>query len=498
MISDWMNLAWFGAVIAALLLLFAAGLKLRPGHAGWRRRTSRVVVVAAAVALTVMANAALYRHDVHLDVTYSQAFTPAPDAQRVLHGLASDVELVYFYQAQNPAGRAAKRMVEVMGRLSPHLHVRTVDPDQHPSVANRYGVRLFNVAVLESGGRRVQVVSTDERDIALGILRVTRALVKTVCFTVGHGEYDIDNLEYHTHFEGFHAHSHGAEGAGVVLTEQHGVGRLRRGLEAVGFATRKVTLATAGRVPDECAALVEVNPRTLYAPVESQALAEYLGRGGAALLLFDLEFPVEPRLAELLATAGIRLGTGVVVDPREHYFTDEQMVAVATYSHHPITRGLALSFFPGARPLDVVQAAPGIAVAPLFSSSGESYVRPVRSGTGPSGGDRALGARVLAAVAEGRWPGSTSAKPFRLVVIGDGDFASNSFFPYMSNSDLALAILAWLLGEERAPVLKPPVEVLPQVVLTNRQVEGIFLFTTVALPAVPVLIGGVVWWRRRR
>jgi ABC-type uncharacterized transport system involved in gliding motility auxiliary subunit len=84
------------------------------------------------------------------------------------------------------------------------------------------------------------------------------------------------------------------------------------------------------------------------------------------------------------------------------------------------------------------------------------------------------------------------------VVIGDGDFASNSFFPYMSNSDLALAILAWLLGEERAPVLKPPVEVLPQVVLTNRQVEGIFLFTTVALPAVPVLIGGVVWWRRRR
>ena len=488
-----LNAVWFVAVMLALLVLFAAGVRAPVAPAGWRRYLARTGAVLAGLLATLAANVALYRHDMHIDVTHERAFTPSPDAQRVVASLVSDVELTYFYQKQDPAGRATRAMLEILGRSSPRLHVRAVDADQQPGLASRLGVRGYNVAVLESEGRRLQLATTDDRDVALGLLRVTRMSTKTMCFATGHGEYDVDNFEYHTHFEGVHAHSHGAEGAAVVLMEQHGAGRLRRALDALGFAVRKVTLATAGRVPDDCATFVEISPRTAYTAGEIDALRTYLAGGGAALLLLDLDFVVDARLRRLLTDTGVSVGDGVVVDPLDHYFTDEQMVAVPRYASHPITRGLALSFYPGVRSVDVLPAA-GVSATALFTSSADSYVRPlsglrnaVRSGRGP---------RPLAVAAEGRL--ADGAGVFRLVVAGDADFASNSFFPYMSNGDLVLAMLAWLAREERAPTLKPPVVVLPRVALTEREVRGIFLVTVVALPGMVVGAGTLVWWRRRR
>jgi ABC-type uncharacterized transport system len=493
MTPDVLNGGAFVAVIAALGLLLAAGLRAPLPRGGAGRAATRVALVVGAAIAVILANIALYRHDVHVDLTRERAFTPSADARRVVNALASDVALTYFYQKQDPAGRAARTLVEIMGRGNPRLHVRTVDADQQPGLAARLGVRAYNVAVLESGGRTLQVLSTQDRDIALGILRVTRASVKTICFAAGHGEYDIDNFEYHTHFEGVHGHSHGAEGAAVVLMEQHGAGRLRRALEAIGFATRKVTLATTAGVPAECAALVETGPRTRYTPHETEALAAYLGGGGAALLLYDLDFAIEPSLATLLATAGVRVGEGAVVDPLDHYFTDEQMVAITRYAAHPITRGTALSFYPGVRPVEPV-GAPGVTAVALFSSSPESRLRLLGQRRDTERVPR--GARPLAVAAEGMLPGGRA--PFRLVVVGDADFASNSFFPYMSNSDVVMAMLAWLVREERAPTVKPPVEVLPTVTLTRRQVQWIFTLTVVVMPGLVVGAGAWVWWRRRR
>jgi ABC-type uncharacterized transport system involved in gliding motility auxiliary subunit len=235
----------------------------------------------------------------------------------------------------------------------------------------------------------------------------------------------------------------------------------------------------------------------MYAPSESAVLADYFARGGAVLLMVDLTFPVEPRLAALLARAGVRVGDGAVVDPLDHYFTDEQMVAVTRYATHAITRGLALSFYPGVRPLTALPA-PDITVTPLFLSSAESYVQPLSGVAEKPAVAKGRGPQVLAIASEGVWPGAPYAQTFRLVVIGDADFASNSFFPYMSNSDVVLAMLAWLVREERAPTMKPPIEVLPTVVLTRRQVYGIFAVTVLGLPGLVATLGGVIWWRRRR
>src|SRR5262249_37682254 len=130
-------------------------------------------------------------------------------------------------------------------------------------------------------------------------------------------------------------------------------------------------------------------------------------------------------------------------DPSEHYVTDEQMVAVAKYARHPITPQLALSFFPGIRPVTPV-AAEGVRPVVLFSSSASSYVAADRLSAGAQASDAPRGPQPLAVASEGQL--GAAAKRFRLVVVGDADFASNSFFPYLSNADLVLAAVGWLLG----------------------------------------------------
>lgn len=491
------NVGLFLGVIVALALLFAAGLKL-PVRLGFARRAiSAALVIASALGVVILANVALFRHDAHLDLTREKAFTPSAEASRVIRGLTEPVEVAYFFQKQNPGAIALGTMLRQLERENANLRVRLIDADQNPALASNFGVRTYNAALLSAGARRIEVVTTDDREIALGLLRLLRKREVVICFAAGHGEYDIDNFEFHTHFEGAQSHSHDASGLAVVQMEQHGIGRLRRALEKLGLSVRKISFATGQPIPDDCSAVVEANPRTRYAPGETDMLRRYLERGGSAMFLIEPDYELDDSVVSLLAQAGLKLGDGVIVDPKDHYFTDEQMIAVSRYGNHPVTRGLALSFYPGARPLEMITAS-GVKVTPLVASSPEAYVIADRLANANKAAAAAAprSSKLIAAAAEGRL-GDAATAPFRLFSAGDADFISNSFFPYLANSDLALAALAWLTHEERAPTMKPPVEVLPTVTLTNDQMRGIFVVTVLLMPGLIAFAGGAMWWLRR-
>src|SRR5438477_2317157 len=376
---DLTNTIWFLGWLIALAVLFVLGLRL-PLQPSLRRLPAFGYVtgiVIATLGLLVLANVALVLHDAHFDLTREGVFTPSKQAESVVDHLSRDVKLTYFYQSQDQEGRRAKDMVEVLRRRNPHLRIRTVDPDKQPTVADTYGVRIYNAAVLETDGRRIQVMSTDENQIALGILRVLREKVTTVCFMEGHNEYPMENFEFHTHFEGVAGHGHGEGASAIVQMRSHGVGRMRRALESFGYEVRKIVPATLTAIPADCAALIDVNPRTTYLPGESDLLLGYLAHGGSALLMYDLGFVLEPRLTAALRKVGVVVEQDVVIDPLDHYSTDPEVIAVPVYERHPITRSVALTFFPGIRSLTLLLPPPGGTSGRLFLSSRQSYTRAV-------------------------------------------------------------------------------------------------------------------------
>jgi hypothetical protein len=490
---DAVNLGWFAGVVLALALLFAAGLRVPARLAFASRVASAALVVVAALTVVILANVALFRHDAHLDLTREKAFTPSAEAREVVRELGEQVDIAYFFQKQNPGARALGAMLRQLERQNANFRVQLIDADQNPALASSQGVRTYNSAALRLGERRIEVVTTDDREIALGVLRLLRQREVVICFATGHGEYDIDNFEFHTHFEG--SHTHDASGIAVVQMEQHGLGRLRRAIEKLGLVARKVSFATGQPIPDHCSVIVEANPRTRYSPGETDVLRSYLERGGSAMFLIEPDYALDESIAALLARAGVMVRDGVIVDPTEHYFTDEQMIAIARYGLHPATRGLALSFYPGARPLEVLPAA-GVQVTPLATSSADSYVITDRLGDQSKAKSGPRASQIIALAAEVRLNEKTAAT-FRMIVVGDADFASNSFFPYLANSDAVLAELAWLTHEERAPAMKPPVEVLPMVSLTGEQMRGIFIVTVLLMPGLIAFAGSAMWWWRR-
>ena len=502
-------LGWFIGWLAAVALLFVAGLRLplqtRLTGAGSLALNTAVVVVA--VAVTALANAALTLHDLHIDLTRERIYTPSHRAMKVVDELRDPVRLTYFYRGQDPEGRRIKDVLGAMARRNSLFEVRTVDPDRAPALAQTFGVRIYNAGVLEAEDRKLLVQTTDESEIAIGIQRVLRERIITVCFLEGHNELPMDNFEFHTHLEGVASHSHGDASSRHVHMPGHGIGRLRRALEAQGYLARKVVLATAGSVPKECQALIAANPRTTFLPAESAALETYFGHGGALFAMFDLGSVLEPRLAALMERLGVRLPQEAVIDPLGHYATDAEMVAVTSYEPGPITRDLSMTVFAGVRPLVAVAPAAGLAAAPLFASSRDSYTRAVRpAGVREVGTPLPVakvhppqpGPRLLAMSVEGQLPGAAAgAPPMRAVIVGDVDFASNSFLPYLANSDLALAIVRWLVREERSTAVASRIPVPPMILLSGAQMRGIFLAVEVLLPLGAIALGAFVWWRRR-
>ncbi|HVY06133.1 MAG TPA: Gldg family protein [Burkholderiales bacterium] len=504
---DLAALGWFAGWLAAVLALFFAGLRLPLQTRLTRVKSASLnaLVIAAAFGVAVLANVALTLHDTHIDLTREKVFTPSEQAMKVVENLRQPVRLTYFYRSQDPEGRRVKDVLDVMAHRSRFLEVRTIDPDRQPAMAQAYGLKLYNAAVLEVGERKLLVQSTDEGELAIGIQRILREKVVRFCFVEGHNELPMDNFEFHTHVEGVAGHSHGDASSGVVQMQGHGIGRLRRAFEAQGYETRKLILATSPSVPADCNALVIANPRTTFLPAESVALENYLGSGGSLFAMFDLGFVLEPRLAALVGKLGAQLPQQAIVDPLSHYSTDAEMVAVTTYQPAVITQGLSMTFFPGVRPLMPLPTAQGITAIALFASSRDSYARAVAAAgvrevaAGPSQkAEPDPHPRVLAIASEGHFPGTPPGLPaFRAVLIGDGDFASNSFLPYLSNSDLALAIARWLVREEHGQVVASRIPVPPMILLSGTQMKWIFLLVEVLLPLAIFVLGGIVWWTRR-
>ena len=88
-------------------------------------------------------------------------------------------------------------------------------------------------------------------------------------------------------------------------------------------------------------------------------------------------------------------------------------------------------------------------------------------------------------------------KEARIVVVGDSDFATNSFYHILGNGALFLNAVNFLAARENLIGLEPRTYDLPYVNMTNTQMKGTFILSLILIPLLMAALGVVVWWRRR-
>jgi ABC-type uncharacterized transport system involved in gliding motility auxiliary subunit len=460
-----------------------------------RRRTELAWSTLGAIGVLIALAYLATRFPLRWDLTEARIYSLSPQTVTMLQKLDRPVHIVFFH---DPMMREAVELYELVARQNRLISLELHDPMLNPAQARLAGVQFSGTALMHSEGRTLQVHGGTESDIANGILRVSQGITQTVCFLDGHSEANPFSTESHDHLEGAAGHSHGL-GPQFVLHEVHGIAKARHSLEAMNYTVEKISLLQSAEVPGRCSVLVVAGPKIALLPREVAALERFLAGGGKAL--FMLEPFVRTGLEPLLHRYGVVPDNRIVIDEASHFWADPAAPAVTSYNHHLITRQLPLTFFPGAQSLSPTrERVPGASVVPLANSSKSSWAQANPGRIEFKEGRDLRGPNTLMVIATRRpvpeAADSVSALS-RIVVVGDADFATNSFFHIMGNGKLFLNAVNYLAAREDLIGVEPRSRDLPRVQLTNWQMKGTFFVSLFLLPGLLAAIGAAVWWKQR-
>lgn len=439
---------------------------------------SLAAVLAVAVALQAFSD--LYNRRV--DLTAMQSLSLSPYTLSVLAEVKKPLQVELYYERGKR--QSSRDLLELLHDHCPSLTYELVDLDRNPARAKEHRVDHYDRAVLHYDDREVVVFAGSEESLVGGIARILAEHARVLYFLDGHKERSL-----------------GAGGG-------ENWARVAQVLRNEGYETRPLSLLQLSDVPSDASAVVLAGPETDLAEGELGALTAYLERGGSVLVAVDPL--VLPRLEAWVATYGFAIGDDVVIDRSNRvYGSDGTNVVVPYYRDHDAVRGMDTPSVLGrARSVDIAQGrqddvsrGPSVVARTAQESfaardasrtrAGEVIFDEQRDRQGP------IGIMAVTLVAP------DSAKPGRLALIGDADFASDAFFSLLGNKNLLVNVLGWLVptgaAGARPQTAATQLGPMSPMYVSDQLAQTIFLVAVVAQPAVVLLIGiAVVIGRRRR
>lgn len=416
------------------------------------------------------------------DWSHGHGASLGADSLALLKTLDGPVEVMSYASRQGGLRAVVADFVDRYRRAKPDLTLRFVDPDADPGAMRAAGVSVDGELELRYRERSERLKVLGESEFSSALLRLSRTRERIVAFLEGDGE---------------------RQPLGKANAD---LGTFVAALASRGVRAVPLPLASTGKVPDNADLVVVAGPQVKLAPALVTALVAWVDGGGA--LLWLTEPGEDGGLEDLAGTLGVRVLPGVVVDGNGQAFglQDPSFVAINAYPPSPLTKDFALTtLLP--QPAALAQLSDTRwAVQPLLRSSAKSWNE---TGHIPKAGENADTVRQDADAGEIPGPldlafalSRVSPRPDkreqRIVVVGDGDFLSNSYLGNGGNREFGQRVFDWLLGDDAQIAVPDRSAPDRELALSQAALSGLALLFLVALPLLLAATGVLIWWRRRR
>jgi ABC-type uncharacterized transport system involved in gliding motility auxiliary subunit len=441
-------------------------------------RLQNILFVAAFLVLIGMLAWLSTRYVFQADWTASGRNTLSPASQTLLKKLNGPLSITAFTSEAQPLRKGIGEMVKRYQRYKPDIRLSFVDPAKEPQRVRDLGISVDGELVIDYAGRSEKLQDINEQNLTNALQRVGRSDKRWLVFLTGHGERN------------------------PLGVANHDLGDWGRQLESKGFSVQTVNLVSTPQIPGNTDVLAIAAPQVDLLPGEIKLIQDFINKGGNLLWLSD-PGPLHG-LKPVAEQLGVEFQPGVIVDPNAQLFgvKNPDFAVVAEYSSHPITLNFNnVTLFPRASGIDLQtpegwQGQAFLTTLPRsWSETGE-----IKGEISFDAGSDIQGPLDIAVSLTRALPdnANTQGKEQRVVVMGDGDFVSNTYLGNGDNLNLGLNIVNWLSHDDKLIAIRaitaPDTEL--NLSFTASVLIGFgFLF---ALPLALLIAGLTIWLKRRK
>lgn len=433
---------------------------------------------------------------------------------QLLNSMDSPISIVSY--TNHPRIRnSIRELVQRYQHVKQDINLSFVDPNDDPESIRALNISVDGELIVHYQGRQENLLDLSEENLTNTLHRLMRAKERKIVFIQGHGER---SPERQANFD---------------------LSSFTQQLKKQGFIVESLNLAKNMVITDKVSVLVIAGPQATFLPGEVRLLVDYVKSGGNLLWLgdplkLDRTDPMNGLLplSELL---GIEFLDGVVVDQttQQYGITRPDYAVITEYPQHPINNGFStVTLFPQSAGIERLptfldkneedrnkedNSAQSLNkhfdMIPFLTTVERSWIEtsPIKDSAhfselldiiGPITIGMVLTRTISNDLNEKNAPqkeefNEAINKEQRIVVIGDGDFLSNTFLGNAGNLSMGLNIFNWLSHDEQFIAI--PTRIKDDIVLelspTTLSLLGTFFLFIV--PAFLIITGSIIWFRRR-